>query len=84
MPKVIRQGWVEVEEGWGAKPCGSSLHLTRDACKKFIEAHSHLVGKPEKKDYICPEMGEPDEIEVDEETYQRVKAAANEHGIWRD
>jgi hypothetical protein len=84
MPKVIKQEWVEVEEGWGIKPCGCSLHLTRDDCERYIEARRHLFAAPEKKDYSCPAMGEPDEIEVDEHTYERIKAAANRHGIWDD
>jgi len=80
--KVWCQQWEESERGWGQRPDGYSLHLTEkqaetysknktgDAHKRYVEAGG--TGVPEVYWRPC---GQPYEVGVDKETYDKVSEA---------
>jgi hypothetical protein len=37
MKSLYLQYWEESERGWGVRPDGCSLHLTKDDCKSYIQ-----------------------------------------------
>lgn len=37
MNTAILETWTESEAGWGTRPDGGSLHLTKEDYKKFID-----------------------------------------------
>jgi hypothetical protein len=77
---IIRQDWTESERGWGLRPDGYSLHLTRADRDKFIEQYwerekayneEHGVeGVPDE--YSRPE-GDCFEFPVDRTTLNKVR-----------
>ncbi len=73
---VIRQSWLESERGWGTRPDGYSLHLTESDRLAYIK--DYWAGMPDEvpDEYSRPE-GSAGSHEVDEVTYQAVKASKN-------
>jgi hypothetical protein len=75
MKKVYLQYWEESERGWGVRPDGCSLHLTKEDHKKYIdsiykerESHTEV---PYEYDRI---VGEPIEILIKDDLYDSIDA----------
>jgi hypothetical protein len=73
MKKVYLQYWEESERGWGVRPDGCSLHLTKEDHKKYIdsiykerETHTEV---PYEYDRI---VGEPIEILIKDDLYDSI------------
>ena len=79
MPTVVCQEWTESERGWGCRPDGATLHVSKSERDSFIEAYWEKMPKEVPDEYSRPD-GEPKLLDVDDETYAKVKAG--EHGIW--
>lgn len=80
---VIVQVWVEHERGWGVKPDGYSLHLTKEDKSAFIKEYIQRCERASSGDdtpeiYSRPLRAYP--AEVDESTYEKVSNSLN--GIW--
>ena len=71
--QVIVQKWEESERGWGTRPDGYSLHLTKADRVAFIEAYWRRM-PDEVQDEYSRASGSPYSAEVDEATFARVKA----------
>ncbi len=69
--EVVCQKWVESERGWGCRPDGSSLHLTKKDAEKYIVNYWKEMPKEVPDEYSRP-SGEPFLITVNEEIYERV------------
>lgn len=69
--KVYLQSWEESEWGWGVRPDGYSLHLTREDALTYVKdsmkeqqeyfKRSEISGVPNEYSRPC---GEPREIEL--------------------
>jgi hypothetical protein len=77
---IVRQAWTEHERGWGSRPDGHTLHLTkadRDAYMASYSAKFHT--SKEAPDEYSTMDGDPTLFDVDQELYDLVKAS--KHGI---
>jgi hypothetical protein len=82
MKQVIRQNWLESERGWGTRPDGYSLHLTKEHRNAYISAYWDGMPKIRPNEYSRP-SGDPYLDLVDDETFDEVFAAAYAFGIRR-
>lgn len=76
---VVRQDWLESERGWGCRPDGYTLHLTKSDRDAFVKAYWDRMPDEVPDEYSRPE-GQPTLVDVDEATYEKVKASKN--GMW--
>lgn len=82
MPKPARlalcQVWTESEKGWGQRPDGYSLHLTKEAHERYVRENwgnrDHSKGVPDE--YSRPE-GEPFLVEITPEQNAKLRGATN-------
>jgi len=77
MKSLYLQYWEESERGWGVRPDGCSLHLTKDDCKSYIQKtyesrDSDVV--PHEYDRI---VGEPIEALVSDEIFNEVSKSGS-------
>lgn len=75
---VWRIDWIESERGWGIRPDGYSLHLTREDADKYVDAYWSRMPDQVPDEYSRPD-GEPYAFKVNKRTYADIKASA--HGI---
>lgn len=73
---VICQKWAEYEKGWGDRPDGYSLHLTEEDRKAYIDGYWARMPNEAPAEYSSPD-GTPYACEVDEATYEKVRASKN-------
>jgi hypothetical protein len=73
---VLRQDWLESERGWGQRPDGYSLHLTRVDVRQFVNEYWDRMPDEVPDEYSRP-RGEPFLVDVDDVTYLAVKASKN-------
>lgn len=74
---LYRQNWLESERGWGIRPDGYSLHLSRLDRDAYVRQYWNRMPEQVPDEYSLPD-GECSAIQVDEATYQAV--AASQHG----
>lgn len=60
---VYATQWIESERGWGQRPDGFSLHLTKQNADEYIKAYWDSMPDAVPDEYSAP--GEPREIELD-------------------
>ena len=72
---VLRQEWLESERGWGIRPDGFSLHVSREALEKYLkrdqEEKNQTYGVPDE--YSRPD-GHPYGVDVNTEVYDAIEA----------
>ena len=77
---VVCQKWEESEAGWGCRPDGYSLHLTREHRDRFVKdfytKQRKLLGSATPPEYTR-EDGNPYECPVTKEIYDRVAASGD-------
>jgi chromosome segregation ATPase len=75
---VVRQAWSEYERGWGKRPDGHTLHLTkadRDAYEaEYISKHHTSSEAPDEYSQMD---GDPTLYDVDDVLYAIIKASKN-------
>lgn len=87
---VIGQNWEESERGWGTRPDGFTLHLTKEDREAFINGYLDRQKKYNEEHLgpgITPDeytrvAGEPRLISVSDEIYQSLMASKDDHGMW--
>jgi hypothetical protein len=77
---VYRQNWLESERGWGIRPDGCSLHLSRLDRDVYVRQYWDRMPDQVPDEYSRPD-GECCAVEVNEATYTAI--AASQHGIRR-
>lgn len=78
--------WEESEAGWGCRPDGFTLHVDEANAKKYISDQRAAQIADHKKTGRVPHEytradGDPFEVHVDQQTYDKVHAAENGY-IW--
>lgn len=76
MNKVLKQEWEESERGWGCRPDGYSLHISEEDRVDFIKAYWDKMPAFAPSEYSRP-YGTPFWIDVDDETFDKIKASKN-------
>jgi hypothetical protein len=70
---VICQNWLESEAGWGQRPDGHTLHLTKEDHQTYVDGYNaqHNSAPSAPSEYTRPE-GKPRMVKVTEAVYQRI------------
>lgn len=81
LEEAIYVSWEESERGWGVRPDGCSLHLTKEDSKIF--EREYWDGMP---DYVPDEYsrpaGRPVKVYVDKTLYEKIKESGNGIRLW--
>ena len=77
MPKkVVIQNWEESERGWGTRPDGFTIHIDKDQHAKYVawyyKTFNNKSSAPDEYTRVC---GDPIEVEVSDELYDRIQKA---------
>lgn len=79
MPKLIRIDWTEYERGFGTRPDGTTLHLSRARaeayCADYWKKTKERQGPVAPHEYSAP--GDLQLIEVSGDLYDKVQSAEN-------
>ena len=79
---AIAQDWTESERGWGRRPDGTTLHLTKEDCQTYIkEYNAKFNSSQEVPDEYTFADGSPYAVYVTKEQYEEIKNSKI-HGIW--
>ncbi len=73
---VFRQNWLESERGWGIRPDGYSLHLSKLDRDAYVREYWNRMPDEVPDEYSRPD-GELSTIKVDEETYRQLAQSRN-------
>ena len=76
--QVICQEWCESERGWGIRPDGYSLHLSKADLEQFIKEYWSTMPDETPEEYSRPK-GKPYLVEIKDKLYRRVESS--EKGI---
>lgn len=73
---VLAQNWLERERGWGQRPDGHTIHLTKEDLKAYVDGYikTHHTSAEVPDEYTSPE-GKPKLVKVTEAVYQRLLEA---------
>jgi hypothetical protein len=77
---VVRVDWVESERGWGQRPDGYSLHLTREDAEAFIKDYWDKMPDRGPRGEVPDEYsrpGEPMLSQVNTRTLRKIKKSKN-------
>lgn len=72
---VVKVSWIETERGWGIRPDGCSLHLSKEDAKKYID--DYWASMP---DEVPCEYSKPDGetiVDVSKKLYNEIKNSKN-------
>ena len=79
------QRWYESERGWGKRPDGFTVHLTRkdiDTFMKNMRAREREIYKGAIPDCYSNFDGKPYQAELDDDDPLIVRLEASECGVW--
>lgn len=72
---VLEQSWVESERGWGTRPDGETLHLTREDRDAYVKGYYAVWNNEDSApDCYTRAEGEPRVVDVDGKTYKKLRA----------
>jgi hypothetical protein len=72
---VLCQDWEESERGWGVRPDGYTLHLTRVDWADFVTGYNNTFNDERTvPDEYTRVNGQPRIVELDKEVYQKLLA----------
>lgn len=75
LENVILVEWIESERGWGTRPDGYSLHLTKDDSNKYIAEYWNSMPDVTPDEYSRPE--ETVIVKVTNKLYNIIKEGEN-------
>ncbi len=83
---TILETWTESESGWGNRPDGGSLHLTKDDYEKFVKMHWESEKKRNPSGNTPYEYTRQDQnpkaVYVSDKLYNLLLKEKKKHGIW--
>ena len=81
LEKIIYVSWEESERGWGTRPDGCSLHLTKEDYSRFLKDYWKEMPREVPDEYSRP-AGEPVEAFASRRLYLRIKNSKTKYGLW--
>ncbi len=78
LEEVVYVSWEESERGWGTRPDGISLHLTKEDFKVFLEKYWDRMPKEVPDEYSRP-AGEPGIVYASPDLYKKIQEG--DHGL---
>lgn len=86
MNTAILKTWTESESGWGTRPDGGSLHLTKEDYKKFIDDYWERENERNPSGKVPDEYSRPDnnlkEVYVSKDIYNHLLESKDKFGVW--
>jgi len=87
---VIAQDWEESEAGWGVRPDGFTLHLTREDRDAYVKGYldrqkayfDKEIGPGRTPHEYTRTSGSPTEITVNDKIFRKLKKHADKQGLW--
>jgi hypothetical protein len=87
---VIAQDWEESEAGWGVRPDGFTLHLTREDRDTYVKAandrqkayYDKQLGPGITPHEYSRTSGYPQEVTVNHGIFLKLKKYADRQGLW--
>lgn len=83
LEEVVCVSWEESERGWGERPDGCSLHLTRDDYQTFLKQYWDSMPGGVPDEYSRP-AGEPVTAHVSRDLYKRIQESGKGLRLWQD
>lgn len=77
MPTAYAVNWTEYERGWGARPDGHTLHVSREQAEQHVRDYMAKLPIKAPDEYSLPD--DPFAVDVDAATFERV---SSEGWIW--
>jgi len=72
MKSVVKQEWIESERGWGQRPDGYSLHLSKSDLEMFVKEYWDSMPDEIPDCYSRP-SGSAYLIDVGDEVYKKIE-----------
>jgi hypothetical protein len=84
--EVYCQNYEESERGWGTRPDGHTLHLSRNDAVKFAQDYCRLGVLPQVPAEYSRPLGQLKMVPVDSKTLEELRADHKRGGlgIWGD
>ncbi len=82
LEEIVYVSWEESERGWGTRPDGSSLHLTRNDFQIFLEAYWAKMPDEVPDEYSRP-AGKPVIAYASPDLYKRIQEGAHGLRLWQ-
>jgi hypothetical protein len=83
---VVRLDWEESERGWGIRPDGYSLHLTKEDSEAFVKEYWDTMPDRGPNGEVPDEYSRPDDephiVSVDAKTLKKIKKSKNGIRYW--
>lgn len=84
---VILETWTESEAGWGQRPDGYSIHLSKEDYKKFVENHwkflKELYGESTPHEYDRPDNN-LEVVKVSYKFFKKIEKSKFGIRLWRE
>lgn len=82
LEEVVYVSWEESERGWGTRPDGCSLHLTKEDFKEYLR--KYWFGMPDEvpDEYSRP-AGRPVKACVSKTLYEKIKESDYGIRLWK-
>lgn len=86
MEKIaVIDSWTETESGWGCRPDGASLHLTKEDYNSYVEKYWKEL-KERHGESTPNEYSHPDEdlkvVRVSDELYEKIEKSEGGLMLW--
>lgn len=82
MEKIaIIETWTESEAGFGQRPDGVSIHLTKEDCENYVKKYWETMSDNVPDEYSRPD-GNLNVIKVTDELYEDIKKSDYGIRIW--
>lgn len=82
MKTAVLDTWTESEAGWGQKPDGCSIHLTREDYKKYVEHYWSKMPAATPDVYERPDNSLR-EIVVSDELFKKLEESNGGFRLWQ-
>lgn len=79
---AIIDNWLEIEVGWGDRPDGASIHLTKEDYKNYVNAHNESLPDVRPREYSEP-GGSPKVVKVSDSLYKEIEESNGGLRLWR-
>jgi len=80
---AIMETWTESEAGWGTRPDGVSLHLTKEDYKSFTKEYWDSQDSVATPDEYSREDGNPKVVNVSDELFNKLNESDNGIRVWQ-
>lgn len=82
MKTAFLETWTESESGWGQKPDGCSIHLSKEDYKQYVKEYWDSMPDAVPECYERPDNGLR-EVVVSKKLYKEIEKSKNGIRLWQ-